>query len=122
MGRTVERDGRNGDVIGSGKGEDASVVQIMLEGTSTARKEVGISHVRWVVERRREENEVMMKEESMRDGVRKRVFRDDSGLDATLDFGKHVERMLKEVYLQDLQLLQLGSEAAEPGDGYLEVL
>ena len=58
----------------------------------------------------------------MRDGVRKRVFRDGSGLDETLDFGKHVVRMCKEVYLQDLQLLQLGSEAAEPGDGYLEVL
>ena len=35
------------------------MVQIVLEGTNTARREVGISHVRWMVEPRREENEVI---------------------------------------------------------------
>ena len=44
-----------------------------------------------------EENEEMMKEEAMRDGVKRGVFRDGNGPDETLDFGKHMGMM----YLED---------------------
>ena len=43
----------------------------------------------------------MMKEEAMRDGVRKRVFRDGNGPDERLDFGKHTGRTFRKVFLQD---------------------
>ena len=48
--------------------------EIMPPEIGPARRELGISGVKWMVERRMEENEEMMKEEAMRDGVKKRSF------------------------------------------------
>ena len=48
-----------------------------------------------------EENEEMMMEEAMRDGMRRGVFREGSGPDERLDFGKHMERTFREVYSED---------------------
>ena len=63
-----------------GKEEDASVVRgDDAEGNQPGKGRNGVLHVRWMVERRMEENEGMMKEEAMRDGVKRCVFRFGNG-------------------------------------------
>ena len=43
----------------------------------------------------------MLKEEVMRDGMKKGVFREGNSPNERLDFGKHVEKTFREVYLGD---------------------
>ena len=43
---------------------------------SKARKNMEILHLKWIVERKIEENQGRMKEEVMRDGMKKEVFRE----------------------------------------------
>ena len=69
--------------------------------TGPARRELGILGVRWMVEQKIEENEEMMKEEAIRDGVKRGVFRDGNGPNETLDLGKHTGKTFREVYLKD---------------------
>ena len=57
---------------------------------SRAKHEVGILGIRWMVERKIEENQGMLKEEVMKDGMKKGVFRDGNSPDEIIDFGKHV--------------------------------
>ena len=49
---------------------------------------MGVLSVGWMVERRMQANEEMMKEEEMRDGVKRGLFREGSGPDEEFDFGK----------------------------------
>ena len=57
--------------------------------------------VRWMVERRIEENQGLIKEEVMRDGMKRCKFRGGNGPNEVLDFGKHVGKTLRQVYLED---------------------
>ena len=51
------------------------------EDTSKAKHEVGILGFRWMVERKMEENQRMLKEEVMKDGMKKGVFREGNSPD-----------------------------------------
>ena len=51
-----------------------------------------------MVERKKEENQGMLKEEVMRDGMKKGVFREGTSPNERLDFGKHVGKTFREVY------------------------
>ena len=48
----------------------------MPRDISKVKREVGILGIRWMVERKIEENQGMLKEEVMKDGVKKGVFRE----------------------------------------------
>ena len=54
-----------------------------------------------MVEKKIEENQGMLKEEVMRDGMKKGVFREGNSPDEIIDFGKHAGKTFKEVYLTD---------------------
>ena len=75
--------------------------ETMPKEIGPARREMGVLSVRWMVERRMEENKEMMKEEAMRDGIKRGVTREGSGPDEKFDFGKHTGRTFREVYLVD---------------------
>ena len=47
---------------------------MMPREISAARREMGVLQVRWMVERRTEENQGLKKEEAMRDGMKRRMF------------------------------------------------
>ena len=73
------------------------------EDTSKAKhtlaEEVGMLGVRWMVEKKIEENQGMLKEEVMKDGMKKGVFREGNSSDETIDFGKHAGKTFKDVCL-----------------------
>ena len=82
--------------LGQDEREDASVVRRDDAGRKKLSKEGnGVLHVRWTAERTMEENEGMMMEDVMRDGVKRGVFRVRHGPDETLDFGKHMEKTIR---------------------------
>ena len=64
----------------------------ILGNISRAKHEVGILGIRWMVERKIEENQGMLKEEVMKDGMKKGVFREGNSPDEIIDFGKHMGR------------------------------
>ena len=68
---------------------------------SKVKREVGILGIRWMVERKIEENQGMLKEEVMKDGVKKGVFREGNSPNERLDFGKHAWKTFRDVYLND---------------------
>ena len=68
---------------------------------SKARKDMGILHLMWMVERKIEENQGRMKEEIMRDALKKGVFREGNSPNERLDFGKHAGKTFRDVYLED---------------------
>ena len=51
-----------------------------------------------MVERKIEENQGMLKEEVMKDGVKKGVFREGNSPDEIIDFGKHAGKTFRDVY------------------------
>ena len=68
---------------------------------SKGKRDVGTLQLRWMVEKKVEENQGMLKEEVMRDGVKKGDFRQGNRPSERLDFGKHVGKTFREVYLGD---------------------
>ena len=60
-----------------------------------------------------EKNEEMM-EEAMRDGMRRGVFREESGPDERVDLGKQVEKTFREVYLEDTSYCQWTERQDKP--------
>ena len=52
-------------------------------------------------ERKIEENQGMMKEDVMKDGMKNRVFREGNSPNEVWDFGKHVGNTFREDYLKD---------------------
>ena len=52
---------------------------MMPQGISAARREMGVLQVKWMVERRIEESQGLMKEEVMRGGMKRGMFRDGNG-------------------------------------------
>ena len=73
----------------------------MPRDVSKMKREVGILGIRWMVERKIEENQGMLKEEVMKDGVKKGVFREGNSSNERLDFGKHAGKTFRDVYLND---------------------
>ena len=71
------------------------------EDISRAKHEVGILVIRWMVERKIEENQGMLKEEVTKDGVKQGVFREGNSPDEIIDFGKHAGKTFRDVYLND---------------------
>ena len=67
---------------------------------SKVKRDVGILGIRWMVERKIEENQGMLKEEVMKDGVRKGVFREGNSPNERLDLGKRAGKTFREVYLK----------------------
>ena len=66
---------------------------------------MGVLQVRWMVGRRIVENQGLMKQEVMRDGMKRCMFRNGNGPNEVLDFGKHVGKRVgktfRQVYLED---------------------
>ena len=89
----------------------------MLKEIGLARREVDVLSVIWMVERRMDENEEMRKE---RDGKRRGVFHEGSGLEERFDFGKHMERTFREVYLVDPNCCSWTVRQDEPQASKLE--
>ena len=79
-----------------------------------------------MVERKIEENQGMLKEEVMKDGVKKGVFRESNSPNERLDFGKHAGKTFRDVYLNVTPgVLQLDYETRETRDeevGAVQVL
>ena len=97
----------------------------MPRDISKVKREVGILGIRRMVERKMEENQGMLKEEVMKDGVKKGVFREGNSPNERLDFGKHAGKTSRDVYLNDQGVLQLDYETRETGDeevGAVQVL
>ena len=69
----------------------------MPKEISPVRRETGVMHVRWMVERRMQENEEMVKEEAMRNGTRRGALREGSGPNERFDCGMHMKRTCREV-------------------------
>ena len=70
---------------------------------SKGKRDVGILQLRWMVEKKIEENQGMLKKEVMRDGVKKGVFREGNSPNARFDFGKHVGKTFREVNFGDTE-------------------
>ena len=85
------------------------------ENTSKAKHEVGMLGIRWMVERKIEENQGMLKEEVMKDGMKKGVFREGSSPDEKIDFGKDVGKTFKDVYLTDQEYCNWTMKQERPG-------
>ena len=85
------------------------------EDTSKAKHEVGMLGIRWMVERKIEENRGMLKEEVMKDGMKKGVFREGNSPDEIIDFGKHVGKTFKDVYLTDQEYCSWTMKQERPG-------
>ena len=62
---------------------------------SKGKRDVGILQLRWMVEEKMEENQGMLKEEFMRDGMKKGVFREGNSPNERLDFGKHAGKTFR---------------------------
>ena len=62
---------------------------------SKAMRDLGLLHLRWMVKKKIEENQGMMKEELMRDGMKRSVFREGNS-------GEYVEKTFRQVYMEDL--------------------
>ena len=82
---------------------------------SKAKHEVGILGIRWMVERKIEENLGMLKEEVMKDGMKKGVLREGNSPDEIIDFGKHVVKTFKDVYLNDQEYCSWTMKQERPG-------
>ena len=82
---------------------------------SRAKHEVGILGIRWMVERKIEENQGMLKEEVMKDGMKKGVFREGNSPDEIIDFGKHVGKTFRDVYLNDQEYCSWTMKQERPG-------
>ena len=72
--------------------------ETMPKGISKAWRDRGILNVRWMVEKKIEENQEMMKEEAMKDGMKRGVFKEGNGPNEVLDFDKHVGKTFRQVY------------------------
>ena len=68
---------------------------------SKGKRDVGLLQLRWMVEKKIEENQGMLKEKVMRDRMKKGVFREENSPNERLDLGKHVGKTFQEVYLRD---------------------
>ena len=69
-----------------------------------------------MVERKIEENQGMLKEEVMKDGVKKGVFREGYSPDEIIDFGKHAGRTIRRgVYLRGLGYCSWTMKQERPG-------
>ena len=79
------------------KWDGGSLPQEISEGT----KDLGHLHLKWMVEKKIEENQGMLKEEVMRNGMKRGVFRKDHTPDEIIDFGKHVGKTFRQVYVED---------------------
>ena len=73
----------------------------MPQEISKGKRDVGLLQLRWMVERKIGENQGMLKEKVMRDGMEKGVFREGNSPNERLDSGKHVEKTFREVYPGD---------------------
>ena len=85
------------------------------EDISRAKHEVGILVIRWMVERKVEENQGMLKEEVMKDGVKQGVFREGNSPDEIIDFGKHAGKTFRDVYLNDQEYCSWTMKQERPG-------
>ena len=65
------------------------------------KRDVGPLQLKWMVDRKMEENQGTLKEEVMRDGMKKGVFREGNSPNERMDFGKHAGKTFREVYLGD---------------------
>ena len=81
----------------------------------TLAEEVGMLGVRWMVEKKIEENQGMLKEEVMKDGMKKGVFREGNSPDEIIDFGKHAVKTFKDVYLTDQEYCSWTMKQERPG-------
>ena len=75
--------------------------ETLPKGIGKARRDLGHLHLKWMVEKKIEENQGMMKEEVMRNGMKRGVFREGNSLDEILDFGKHAGKTFRQVYMED---------------------
>ena len=73
----------------------------MPRDISKVKREVGILVIRWMVERKKKENQGMLKEEVMKHGVKKGVFREGNSPNERLDSGKHAGKTFRDVCLND---------------------
>ena len=107
-----------------GPGETEKMLEwyagMMPQEVSAARREMGVWQVKWMAERRIEENQGLMKEEVMRDGMKRGMFPDGNGPDEILDCGKHVGKTHKQVCMEGYRLLRLGREAGQAWSGEVE--
>ena len=89
------------------------------EDTSKAKhtlaEEVGMLGVRWMVEKKIKDNQGMLKEEVMKDGMKKGVFREGNSPDEIIDFGKHAGKTFKDVYLTDQEYCSWTMKQERPG-------
>ena len=79
------------------------------------KRDVGILGIRWMVERKIEENQGMLKEEVMKDGMRKGVFREGKSPNGRLDLGKHAGKTFREVYVKDQEYCGWTMRQEKPG-------
>ena len=100
------------------EGERARMMEwyagMMPRGISAARREMGVLQVRWMVARRIVENQGLMKQEVMRDGMKRCMFRNVNGPNEVLDFGKQVGKTLRQVYLEDQGYCDWAMEQVPP--------
>ena len=87
------------------------------QGVSKARRDLGILHVRWMVEKRIEENRGMMKEVVI--SAKGRV--PEKGPSEMLDFGKHAWKTFRQVYLEDPGYCNWTVKQDKPGAGSYEI-
>ena len=82
---------------------------------SIAKHEVGILGIRWMFERKIEKNQGMLKEDGMKDGMKKGVFRGGDSPDEIINFGKHVGKTFRDVYLNDQEYCSWTMKHERPG-------
>ena len=87
----------------------------MPRDISKVKREVGILVITWMVERKMEENQGMLKEEVMEDGVNKAVFREGNSPNERLDFGNHAGKTLRVVHLNDQECCSWTMRQERPG-------
>ena len=87
-----------------------------------AKRDVGIVQVRWMVEKKIEENQGMMKEEAMKDGMKRGVFKDWNGLDEVLDFRRHMGKTFRQIHLEDPEHCRWAVNHKNPGAPWLSNL
>ena len=87
----------------------------MPKDISRVKHEVGILGIRWIVERKIEEHQGMLKEEVMKDWVKKGVFREGNSPNEIIDFGKHAGKTFREVYQIDQEYCSWTMKQERPG-------
>ena len=72
-------------------------------------------HLKWMFEKKIEENQGMMKEEVMKDGMKRGGVREENSLYEILDFGKHVGKSFRQVYMEDPGYCDWAVRQIKPG-------